>query len=66
MEWAELEVQQKTMKMKVGTRRKMRRKAELGKKRMMKMVWRRKRRRKQRLVDRMASFWRIGMELEGG
>jgi len=54
------------MKMKVGTRRKMRRKVELGKKRMMKMVWRRKRRRKQRLVDRMASFWRIGMELEGG
>ena len=54
------------MKMKVGTRRKMRRKVELGKKGMMKMVWRRKRRRKQRLVDRMAFFLKIGMELEGG
>ena len=54
------------MRMKVEMKMKMMRKVGLVKKRMMKMVWRRKRRRKQRLVDRMAFFLRIGMELEGG
>jgi len=54
------------MKMMVEMKKKMMKKVELGKKRMMQMVWRRKRRRTQRLVDRMAFFLRIGMELEGG
>jgi len=54
------------MKMKVEMKMRTMKKVELGKTRMMKMVWRRKRRRKQRLVDLMAFFLRIGMELEGG
>jgi hypothetical protein len=44
----------------------MRMMVELGMKRMMKMDGRRRRKRKQRLVDRMAFFLRIGMELGGG
>ena len=54
------------MKKKVERKKMMRMKVELGMKRMMKKDgWRRKKR-KQQLVDRMAFFLRIGMELGGG
>jgi hypothetical protein len=44
----------------------MRMMVELVMKRMMKMVQRRRKKKKQQLVDRMAFFLRIGMELGGG
>jgi hypothetical protein len=42
------------------------RKVELVMKRMMKRDGQRRKKRKQQLVDRMAFFLRIGMELGGG
>lgn len=60
-----MEVQQKKTRKKVEMMKMTRMKVELVMKRMMKMVWRRRKRRKQQLVDRMAFFLRIEMELGG-
>lgn len=51
---------------KVERKKMMKMMVELGMRMKMKMDGRRRRRRKQQLVDRMAFFLRIGMELGGG